>query len=129
MKIDTLAVWHQILETRDVDLLDQLLAENAVLISPVVHTFQRGKAITKKYLTAAMRVFGNEHFHYVRKTYDEQGAILEFETEIDGIHVNGVDLVKWNEDGQIYEFKVMVRPLQAVNKIHQKMGEQLIALQ
>ncbi|MBT8115733.1 MAG: nuclear transport factor 2 family protein [Arenicella sp.] len=127
MKIDTLAVWHQMLENRDPSALDNLLAEDAVLISPVVHTPQRGKAITGKYLIAAMHVLVNEHFRYVREAGDEQGAILEFETEVDGISVNGVDLIKWNEDGQIYEFKVMVRPLQAVNKVHQKMGEQLMA--
>lgn len=123
--IDTLKIWHEIVETRDTSALPGLLADDAVLISPVVHTHQTGKAITQLYLTAAMGVLVNEHFKYVRNTADEQGVIMEFETVIDGVFINGVDMVKWNDQGLITEFKVMVRPLQAVNKLHQKMGEML----
>ncbi|MEM7360645.1 MAG: nuclear transport factor 2 family protein [Pseudomonadota bacterium] len=123
--IDTMAVWHDIYQTRDASKLGSILAEDAVMISPVVHTHQRGKKITQLYLTAALSVFANEHFRYVRKTSDENGVIMEFETEIDGVFINGVDMVTWNEEGLITEFKVMLRPLQAVNMIHQKMGEML----
>lgn len=123
--IDTLAVWHEIAESHDASKLDSILAEDAVLISPVVHTHQKGRAITKMYLHAAMNVLGNDHFRYTRTTKDEDGVIMEFETQIDGVFINGVDMVKWNEEGLITEFKVMVRPLQAVNKLHQMMGEML----
>ena len=77
------------------------------------------------YLTAALHVFGNESFRYVREVVGESDAVLEFETEIDGIIVNGVDMIKWNGNGKITEFKVMVRPLKAINVIHEKMGEML----
>lgn len=123
--IDTMAVWHEIYENRDASKLASILADDAVMISPVVHTHQRGKKITQLYLTAALGVFANEHFRYVRKASDANGVIMEFETEIDGIFINGVDMVTWNEEGLITEFKVMLRPLQAVNLIHQKMGEML----
>ena len=123
--IDTLKIWHEIVETRDTSALSEILADDAVLISPVVHTHQKGKAITQLYLSAALHVLVNEHFKYVRKTVDEQGVIMEFEAQIDGVFINGVDMVKWDEQGLITEFKVMVRPLQAVNKLHQKMGEML----
>jgi hypothetical protein len=76
---------------------------------------------------AAVQVFGNDSFRYVREVVDEHDAVLEFETEIDGIVVNGVDMIRWNNDGKITEFKVMVRPLKAINIIHQKMGEMLLA--
>ena len=125
MSIDTLQLWHDCIEKQDISLLDTLLADDAVMVSPVVHTPQMGKAITTKYLAAAAMVFGNEHFKYVRELKSETDAVLEFETLIDGIHINGVDMIKWNEQGQITEFKVMLRPLQAVNKIHQMMGAQL----
>ena len=128
MTINTIALWHELVKNREPAGLDEILADDAVLISPVVHTWQEGKTITAKYLTAAMHVFGNEHFRYVRETRDDEGAILEFETEVDGIYVNGVDMIKWNKDGQITEFKVMVRPLQAVNKIHEMMGQMLTRL-
>lgn len=117
--------WHNIVRTRDASGLDELLADDVVFYSPVVHTPQVGKTVTTMYLTAAVQVFGNESFRYVREIVGERDAVLEFETEIDGIVINGVDMIKWNEDGQIIEFKVMIRPLKAVNLIHQKMGEML----
>lgn len=125
MNLIALETWHQTVQTRDASALDSLLAENVIFYSPVVHTPQTGKAITTMYLTAALQVFGNESFRYVREVVGERDAVLEFETEIDGIIVNGVDMIKWNADGKIVEFKVMVRPLKAINLIHQKMAEML----
>ena len=125
--IDSLQIWHDIVRTRDASRLDELLADDVVFHSPVVHTPQIGRAITTMYLSAALHVFGNESFRYVREVVGESDAVLEFETEIDGIIVNGVDMIRWNSDGKITEFKVMLRPLKAVNIIHQKMGEMLQA--
>ena len=120
-------MWHHLVENRDTRGLDALLADEAVFYSPVVHTPQVGKAITKKYLAAAFHVFFNESFRYVRELKGNRDAILEFEVILDGITVNGVDMIKWNDAGKITGFKVMVRPLKAVNLIHQKMAEMLQA--
>lgn len=125
MTSTSIASWHDIVRTRDTSGLNELLADDVVFYSPVVHTPQIGKAITTVYLTVALHVFGNDSFRYVREGVGESDAVLEFETEIDGIIVNGVDMIKWNDAGQIVEFKVMVRPLKAINLIHQKMGEML----
>jgi hypothetical protein len=127
MKSDPIETWHRIVAERDVDGLDALLADEAVFHSPVVHTPQAGKPITKKYLTAAFHVFFNESFRYVRQLQGDRDAVLEFEVQLDGITVNGVDMIKWNDAGKITEFKVMLRPLKAVNLIHQKMAEMLQA--
>ena len=127
MLIGPIEIWHQLVEKRDARGLDALLADEAVFYSPVVHTPQVGKAITKKYLVAAFHVFFNESFRYVRELRGDLDAILEFEVDLDGITVNGVDMIKWNEAGKITEFKVMLRPLKAVNLIHQKMAEALQA--
>lgn len=121
----TLDKWHQGLKDRNPAVLDEILAEEVVFHSPVVWTPQEGKAITKLYLTGAMHVLGPGGFHYHRKVMMDQQAIMEFHTKIDDIAVEGVDIIRMNEEGKILEFKVMVRPLQAVNKIHQKMGEML----
>ena len=94
--------------------------------SPVVHTPQVGKAITLKYLGAAMNVFFGPTFRYVREIVGPRDALLEFMVEIDGITVNGIDLIAWNDDGRIVDFKVMVRPLKAVNALHQAMGAMLV---
>ena len=120
-----LETWHRLVRTQDPSGLHALLAEDAVFYSPVVHTPQRGRALAAGYLGAAFRVFFNPSFRYVREIVGESDAMLEFETEVDGILVNGVDLIKWNDRGQIIEFKVMLRPLKAINVIHQRMANML----
>jgi hypothetical protein len=117
--------WHRMVVSRDSAQLDELLADDAVFHSPVVHTPQVGKAITATYLRAAMLVLGNGSFRYVNEWRGERSAVLEFETVIDGIQVNGVDMIDWNEDGRITRFKVMVRPLKAINLLHQMMAQRL----
>src|SRR3984885_8429318 len=122
MSMNPIATWHQIVRSRDPRALDNLLANDVVFYSPVVHTPQVGKAITKKYLAAASQVFFNDTFHYVRGLMSDRDAVLEFELELEGIKINGADLIKWKNAGKIVEFKVMLRPLKAVNLIHQKMA-------
>jgi ketosteroid isomerase-like protein len=122
-----LATWHEVVQSRNVQGLDALLADDVVFHSPVVHTPQVGKAITTQYLSAAFHVFFNETFRYVREVVGPNDAVLEFQVEIDGIGVNGVDMIRWNGAGQVVDFKVMVRPLKAINLIHQKMAAMLQA--
>jgi len=105
--------------------LDNILADDVVFHSPIVHTPQEGKPITKLYLTAALYVFNNDSFKYLREVISNNNAVLEFTTVIDGITVNGVDMITWGADGRITEFKVMIRPLKAINLIHKMMGEML----
>lgn len=125
---DTMKAWHRLVETKDEAGLDDILADDVVFHSPVVHTPQAGKPITKLYLTAAMHVLNNDNFRYVREVVTGHNGILEFTTEIDGIVLNGVDMITWGGDGRIIDFKVMIRPLKAINLIHRLMGEMLQAL-
>lgn len=122
-----LEAWHRLVRSHDASGLGALLADDAVFHSPVVHTPQRGKALAARYLGAAFQVFFNPTFRYVREIAGASDAVLEFETEIDGVHVNGVDLIKWNDAGLIVEFKVMLRPLKAINVVHQRMAAMLQA--
>ena len=117
------------MRTRNAKGLSSVLADEVVFYSPVVHTPQVGKAITLYYLSAAFHVFLNESFRYVRELTGPRDAVLEFQVEIDGINVNGVDMIKWDDEGKIVEFKVLIRPLKAVNLIHQKMAAVLKAKQ
>lgn len=126
--MSTLAVidqWHHILQAHDFALLDQLLADDVVFWSPVVHRPQQGKLMTMMYLRAAYQVLFNGSFRYVREVIGAQDAVLEFEVEIDGLLINGVDMIRWNDAQHIVDFKVMVRPLKAMNLLHQKMAEML----
>jgi ketosteroid isomerase-like protein len=122
-----LATWHELVRTRNAKGLSSLLADNVVFYSPVVHTPQVGGASTLQYLSAAFHVFFNESFRYVRELSESSDTVLEFEVEIDGITVNGVDMIKWNDEGRIVEFKVMIRPLKAINLVHHKMAAMLQA--
>ena len=117
--------WHRIVVSRDSAELDTLLSDDVVFHSPVVHTPQVGKAVTGMYLRAAMLVLGNGGFRYLNEWRGDRSAVLEFEATIDGIVVNGVDMIDWNEDGRITRFKVMVRPLKAINLLHQLMAQRL----
>jgi len=123
--MSALHTWHEVARTRNVAGLDALLADEVVFHSPVVHTPQVGKPLTRLYLAAAFQVFFNESFRYVREIAGPRDAALEFQVEIDGIAVNGIDLIKWNDADRIVEFKVMIRPLKAINLIHQKMAAML----
>lgn len=120
-----IARWHKLVESRDESGLDELLADDVVFHSPVVHTPQRGKKLTRMYLSAAVMVLGGDSFRYVREVVQGGHAILEFETEIQGIHINGVDMIRFNDEGLIEDFKVMVRPLKAIQLLHQMMAAQL----
>ena len=118
--------WHQIIFNQDKKKLIEVLADDVVFHSPVVHTPQKGKQITFMYLSAAFEVLFNNTFKYVREVENKTDTLLEFEVEIDGILINGIDMISWNNEGKIVDFKVMLRPLQAVNLVHQKMGELLM---
>ena len=115
--------WHKVVEAQDPSGLADLLADE------VVHTPQVGKPITTLYLSAAFKTLNEPgHFKYLREVVDGNNAVLEFQTEIDGITINGIDMIQWNDEGKIVDFKVMVRPLKAVNAIHAAMGRMLEAI-
>ncbi len=122
-----IAAWHRLVKERNPRGLDALLDADAVVHSPVMHTPQQGGKLTAMYLAAAFQVLFNDTFRYVREIVGNKDAMLEFETEIDGVLVNGVDLIRWNEAGRIVEFKVMLRPLKAINLVHQRMAALLQA--
>ncbi|MBW1758013.1 MAG: nuclear transport factor 2 family protein [Deltaproteobacteria bacterium] len=117
--------WHQLISERNVAALDEVLADDVVFHSPVVHSPQNGKQLAKMYLSAAIVVLGNSDFAYVREVISGSDAVLEFTCEINGTHVNGVDMIHWNADGKIDDFKVMIRPLKAVNLLHGLMNQML----
>jgi hypothetical protein len=117
--------WHQVVKSRDAAALKELLAEDVVFVSPVVHTPQAGRPLTMAYLQAAMKVLNNDSFHYLNQWFGPESAVLEFECVVEGITVNGIDMIHWNAAGRIDHFKVMVRPLKAMNKLHEMMGREL----
>lgn len=129
MSITALDGWYGYMKSHDQKALWDLLHPDAVFESPVVHTPQRGREITFKYLASAETVLGGPGFKYVGEWRNDNGAVLEFEKEIEGIKINGVDIITFSDDGrQITHFKVMVRPLKAMNLLHRLMGEQLAKL-
>ena len=125
---DLIQKWHEVLKNDNQGLLENLIADDAVFSSPVVFTPMEGKEITMMYLSAAGQSFNMEKFQYTKEIHDGMNSVLEFETYIDDISVNGVDIIEWNEEGKIVNFKVMIRPFKAVQKVQQKMVEALESL-
>ncbi len=141
MITDVVAKWELHMRGRLPGGLDELLADDVVFYSPIVYTPQVGKELTTLYLTAAAATFpGDESsststsertdtdtrsFHYTKKVMSGDTAVLEFETSMNGAYVNGVDIIRCNDQGQIVEFRVMIRPLKAVNQVHANMKAML----
>lgn len=109
--------WHALMDARDPAGLDDLIADDCVFRSPAVHTPQLGKAITIKYLTAAQKVLGVPSFRYVEEWVGANSAVLEFELDLDGIQVNGVDIIHWNDADKITSFRVMIRPVKGLQAV------------
>ena len=122
---DLIHKWHEVVNSDDLNALDNLIAEGAIFSSPVVFTPMEGKEITMMYLHAAGQSFNMEKFKYTKEIHDDMNSVLEFETYIDDISVNGVDMIEWNEEGKISNFKVMIRPFKSVQKVQEKMVEAL----
>jgi hypothetical protein len=123
-----LRAWHEIVVAKDPALLDDLLADEVEFRSPAVFAPQKGKALTTLYLSGALVVLGPS-LRYVGEWYDEQSAVLEFEADLDGVYVQGVDMLRWDADGKLVSFTVMVRPLRGLEKLIELMGRQLAASQ
>lgn len=125
MTITALDKWYGYMKSHDHAALWDLLHPDAVFESPVVHTPQRGRDITFKYLSSAEKVLGGPGFRYIGEWRSKDGAVLEFENDVEDVQINGVDIITFSADGRIAHFKVMVRPLKAINLLHRLMGEQL----
>jgi hypothetical protein len=121
--------WHQGLKSQDQNFLDEILDDECIFTSPIVFKPIEGKEMSKLYLMGAGQTFNMDRFKYVRELVDGLDCVLEFETFIGDISVNGVDIIRWNENGKIIDFKVMIRPLQAIHALQEKMSESLDALQ
>ena len=114
--------WHEIVKSGNTENLSSIIDSDCIFYSPVVFTPQKGKEITIKYLSAAALVFGDDSFKYIKEVINEKNACLEFELKLNGIEINGVDLISWNDKNKISEFKVLIRPLKGVQLIHELMG-------
>jgi len=125
---DLINKWHEVVDADDLNALDSIIADDAVFSSPVVFTPMEGKEITMMYLHAAGQSFNMQKFKYTKEIHDGMNSVLEFETYIDDISVNGIDMIEWNKEGKISNFKVMIRPFKAVQKVQEKMVEALESL-
>ena len=118
--------WHELVEKQDISILDEIFHDDCVFYSPLVFQPKEGKALTKQFLSAAARMFNEaEHFTYVKEVVDEQSAVLVFHSKIEGIFIEGIDMITWDEQGLITEFKVFIRPMKGIMKVAATMQKQL----
>ena len=125
MNTSGLQRWRDFVRSHDPAALWDALHPDVVFESPVVHTPQRGRDITFKYLTSVVKILGGPTFRFTGEWTNDTGAVLEFANDIDGITINGVDIITCDAEGRITRFKVLVRPLKAINLLHRLMAEQL----
>jgi hypothetical protein len=126
---DVIERWHRFIGGDLAGGLAELLADDVVFYSPIVFTPQRGKDVTMLYLEAAKQTLGAGDFRYTKQVLAGDTAVLEFETTLEGKYVNGVDIIRSDDTARIVEFRVMIRPLQAVNAVHEQMRQMLELLQ
>lgn len=122
--MNTMEIWHEVVQNKDPKGLEAIIADDCVFHSPVIHKPQEGKELTMFYLTGAVQVF-NDSFHYVKEVVNDEHAVLEFSCVVDGITINGVDIISFDETGKINEFKVMIRPMKGITTMAAKMMEAL----
>ncbi len=127
MTPDVITRWLNFMESGDTALLDELLADDVTFRSPAVFTPQEGRATTRAYLLAAEKMFADSGFHYVEHWYNDRSAILQFRADLDGVKVEGIDMIAWSDAGKIVSFTVMIRPLKALQSVIPRMGELLAA--
>lgn len=123
-----ITVWHEAVTSRDLTRFEDLLTDDAVFLSPALHTPQVGKALVSMYLRGAMIVLNNGSFRYVDEWLGPRSAVLEFEARVEGLEVNGVDIVRWNDDERVTHFKVMVRPFKGLTALMAEMKKLLEAV-
>ncbi|HEV2372730.1 MAG TPA: hypothetical protein VGS19_11225 [Streptosporangiaceae bacterium] len=121
-----LRCWHAVVESKNLALLDELLADEVVFRSPAVFAPQAGKALTTSYLSSALKVLGPS-LRYVSEWHDHASAVLEFEADLDGVYVQGVDILRWSGEEKLVSFTVMVRPMRGLQKLIELMALQLAA--
>ncbi len=121
-----IARWHELVEKQDISIFDDIFHDDCVFYSPLVFQPKEGKALTKQFLMAAARMFNDaDHFTYVKEVIDENSAVLVFHSKIDGIFIEGIDMITWDENGLITEFKVFIRPMKGIMKVASTMQKQL----
>jgi len=117
MKSTVLETWHAAVRANDLTSFEAIVAEDAVFESPALHKPQLGKAMVSMYLRGALLVLNNGSFRYVEEWVSDRSAVLEFTAHIDGFDVNGVDMIRWNDEGRVTSFKVMVRPYKGLTAL------------
>lgn len=127
--MESVKKWHRIINEKSIDMLEDILADDVVFYSPVLYKAQEGKELTKMYLMGAMKILLNGTFNYIHEVHSEAYSVFEFKAVVDQLEINGVDIISWNKEGKISQFKVMIRPYSGLNTLKQKMADLLESMQ
>jgi hypothetical protein len=127
MRPNVITVWHEAVLKNDLTSFEALVTDDAIFESPALHSPQVGKAMVSMYLRGALLVLNNGSFRYVEEWISERSAVLEFEAIVDGLRVNGVDIIRWNDEERVTSFKVMVRPYKGLTALMAAMKKLLEA--
>ena len=121
----SLSQWHQMIANADLQALPELLAPDVVFRSPMAHTPYPGAAVVAMILTTVFGVFEDFKYHRELATADGLNVVLEFSANVNGKELKGIDMIRFNEEGKIVDFEVMVRPLSGLQALGEQMGQRL----
>lgn len=121
----SLTSWHQMVAAKNLSNLPQLLAPNAVFRSPMAHSPYPGAPVVSTILNTVLQVFENFTYHRELATDDGLNVVLEFSATVNGKDLKGIDMIRFDENGKIVEFEVMVRPLSGLQALGEEMGRRL----
>ena len=121
--------WHEMLETRDMSILNELLADDVVFRSPVAFHPYPGKQVVFFILTNVIQVFENFSYHREFLSEDGNNVVLEFSANVGDKKLKGIDMIQFNDEGQIIDFEVMIRPKSGLEALAIEMGQRIQAYQ
>jgi len=121
--------WRDLFAMENMPPVRDMLAEDIQMHSPAMHQVQRGPDLIADYITAAHEIFTRWDLDYVRAFQNGNEICMEFEGEIEGVTLNGVDIIRWNADDKIDDFKIMIRPASGLKKLGEVMVKILAEVQ
>lgn len=121
----SLAIWHDMVASRDLSRLGEIVHPDAVFRSPVAHTPYPSAAALTLALTTVMKVFETFNYHREFVSVDGESVVLEFSATVNQKSLKGIDMIRFDRNGKIVEFEVMVRPLSGLQALGEEMGKRI----
>ncbi|BBP81994.1 MULTISPECIES: nuclear transport factor 2 family protein [Pseudomonas] len=117
--------WHHLIASQDLSRLPELLHPEAVFRSPMAHTPYPGAQAVNLILNTVIQVFQDFAYHRELASADGLSVVLEFSARVGERELKGIDMIRFDEEGRIVDFEVMIRPMSGLAALGEEMGRRL----